>query len=250
MLMIGTTSTQLKNRHFNELYNGMKYWRGDFINTPTDLSFSPQSYLVEQLPTITNPTHFHVQNQFQVFTQGSGNIGKHEIKPYVVHYAGAFTGYGPLVSGAEGLHYITLRSQRDPGAKFIPEKTSELIKGPKHHHTTQSLDLLSLEQLVLLIRPERVDIHTDARTGLGISQIRMPKNSQFTVDFLNLSTSAYLLVVTGSIAHQAYHLTCHENIFITKDNSPYTLHTEDLPCELLFLQFPPLSAEYAPSSID
>jgi len=244
MLMIGTTSTQLKNRHFNALYNGMKYWRGDFINTPSDLPFSPQSYLVEQLPTIVNPTHFHIQNQFQVFIAGSGSIGKHEIKPCVVHYAGAFTGYGPLVSGAQGLHYITLRSQRDPGAKFIPEKTSELVKGPKHHHTTESLDLLSLEELVDLGRPQRLDIHTDQSTGLGISQIRMPPHSQFTLDFLNLSTSAYLLVMTGSITHAAYHLTPHENIFITKENAPYTVHTQDLTCEMLFLQFPPLSAEY------
>jgi len=244
MLMLGTTSTQLKNRHFNELYNGMKYWRGDFINTPSDQPFSPQSYLVEQLPTIVNPTHFHIQNQFQVFTAGSGNIGKHEIKPYVVHYAGAFTGYGPLVSGPEGLHYITLRSQKDPGAKFIPEKTNELIKGPKHHHTTECLDLLSLEDLGHLSRPQILDIHSDKSTGLGISQLRIPPHSQFTLEFLDLSTSAYLLLITGSIAHANYYLTPHENIFITKEDEPYTVNTQDLPCELLFLQFPPLSAEY------
>jgi len=72
----------------------------------------------------------------------------------------------------------------------------------------------------------------------------MPPHSQFTLEFLNLSTSAYLLLITGSIAHAEYDLTPDENIFITKEDEPYKVNTQDLPCELLFLQFPPLSAEY------
>ena len=244
MLLIGTCETQLQNRHFNELYNGMKYWRGDYINTPTGQPFAPQSYLVEQLAGIVNPTHFHIQNQFQVFTAGSGHIGKHEIKPYIVHYAGAFTGYGPLVSGTEGLNYITLRSQKDPGAKFIPEKIAELIKGPKHHYTSDSLKLLSHMELKYLKSPQKLDVHLDPSSGLGISQLRIPPNAQMSIEFLSLATCAYIVIISGCIRHDNHLLGKHENIFITAEHPPFTLKAQDLGCEVLFLQFPPLNAAY------
>jgi hypothetical protein len=36
----------------------------------------------------------------------------------VVHYAGAFTGYGPLIAGPQGITYFTLRPVCESG--FIP----------------------------------------------------------------------------------------------------------------------------------
>ena len=113
---------------YHEQPNGLKYYRQDYFEREIDDSRSPQSYLIKQLPNITNPLHFHVQNQFQVFIEGSGYFGRHTIGPYIVHYAGAYTGYGPIVAGPLGLDYLTLRSMHDPGAKFLPEKKSQFIQ--------------------------------------------------------------------------------------------------------------------------
>lgn len=243
MILIGSAASELRTRHFNELYNGMKYWRGDYFETPTNLPFSPQAYLVQQPPNITNPTHFHIQNQFQLFTAGSGFIGKNDIKPYTVHYAGAYTGYGPLVSSESGLHYITLRSLRDPGAKFIPEKRAELINGPKHHFTSEPLEVLSESNLKSLQNPCKIDIHIDP-CGLGISQLRIPANCSFKIDFLNNSTSAFLVVLGGTIIQNEHALGVHENIFLSNEHEPITVNTTETGSDMLFLQFPPLDNAY------
>ena len=81
---------------------------------------SPQAFLVEQEANATILTHYHQQNQFQVVVGGDGTLGRHAVAPLLVHYAGAFTGYGPIVSGAQGLQYLTFRANNDPGAQFLP----------------------------------------------------------------------------------------------------------------------------------
>ena len=55
------------------------------------------------------------QNQFQLFVDGQGTIGPEQIRPITVHYAGAYTGYGPIMSGPQGLKYFTIRSAFESG---------------------------------------------------------------------------------------------------------------------------------------
>src|SRR3546814_2657233 len=48
-----------------------------------------------------------------------------------IHYAGAFTGYGPLIAGPEGLSYFTIRSIHEEGANILPHAASQMLKGPR-----------------------------------------------------------------------------------------------------------------------
>src|SRR5678816_3651970 len=85
-------------------------WMANVTGGSGDAELSPTVFLVEQAPNVSLRTHFHRQNQFQIFVRGSGTIGRHPLGPLMVHYAGAYSGYGPLVAGPEGLAYFTLRT--------------------------------------------------------------------------------------------------------------------------------------------
>jgi hypothetical protein len=75
---------------------------------------SPQAYLVMQPPGSVTRPHFHQTNQFQVFVDGGGTVGKLRADPITVQYAGANTpgggGWGnPFARPPE----LVLRDVRD-----------------------------------------------------------------------------------------------------------------------------------------
>jgi quercetin dioxygenase-like cupin family protein len=101
----------------------------------------PNSKLVEQSPGSVLQTHYHVVDQFQVFVAGAGWIGKSEARPVVVHYANAFTGYGPLTAGPEGLAYLVFRLGVDPGAAWLPEARAGMKNVPRRVVHSRQVDL-------------------------------------------------------------------------------------------------------------
>jgi hypothetical protein len=92
-----------------------------FIASPPEERPSPNAYLIKQEPHSMIRPHYHHASQFQVIVAGSGRIGRHDVRPLTLHYAGQQTGYGPLVAGPDGLWYFTLRAVTESGAWFLPE---------------------------------------------------------------------------------------------------------------------------------
>src|ERR1700738_3467863 len=54
--------------------------------------------------------HFHPVDQYQVFVHGGGHLGKRAIGEITVHYADAYTPYGPMVAGDQGMSVYTIRA--------------------------------------------------------------------------------------------------------------------------------------------
>lgn len=90
----------------------------------------PIAYLVCQAPHSTIGAHFHRVNQFQVFVGGSGGFGGVPAAAPMVHYANAWSAYGPIRAGAEGIDYFTLRPAWDKGAAWMPESAAQLRAVP------------------------------------------------------------------------------------------------------------------------
>ncbi len=105
---------------------GTVFHKGEWIEAKEGRMVAPHSFLLEQPPNTTLEAHFHRNNQFQVFVEGGGTIGRHALGPVVVHYAGAYTGYGPLVSGPQGLKYFKLRPVREDG--YIPITERKVLR--------------------------------------------------------------------------------------------------------------------------
>jgi hypothetical protein len=95
----------------------------------------PQVFLVHQLSNGATPPHYHEVDQFQVFVKGSGKIGRYEIAGTILHYADAYTTYGPIISYDEGVDYFTVRLAADCGTHYMPESRKEKLRKSGRHFT-------------------------------------------------------------------------------------------------------------------
>jgi hypothetical protein len=93
----------------------------DFIGRRKDTSDHPLAFLVKGPPGYVIPPHFHTVDQFQIFVGGSATLGKHAVVAGSVHYADAYTPYGPITATDEGFDYLTLRPKSIIGYHEMPE---------------------------------------------------------------------------------------------------------------------------------
>lgn len=247
MLMLGTRESAQRHRKAGQLFNGMQYFRNDFFVSPDGDVCSPQCYLVEQAADSVNPTHFHIQNQFQLFTRGSGTIGRSPkpLGPFVIHYAGAYTGYGPIVAGPEGVDYITMRAFRDPGAKFVPQQREALKIGPKRHWASNPLELLDSGALAKLSVVETLSVHGPDPDGLAVTQLRIPPRSHAEVEIAPAAAGMFIIVLQGAIVEEGNELARLENLFISRHSAPHPVSTGEAPAEILVLHMPAQDPAYA-----
>lgn len=106
------------------------FYKGEWMESGDDPTLSPTAFLIEQPPNYTLLPHFHRQNQFQLFVEGSGSIGRAALGAVTVHYAGAYTGYGPLLSGADGIKYFTIRAVLESGFTAVAEAKEKWCAAP------------------------------------------------------------------------------------------------------------------------
>ena len=72
----------------------------------------PQAFLVHMPDEgSTIRPHFHDVDQFQVVVGGGGRMGPEAIGPVAFHYADAYTPYGPIIGGRDGIEFFTIRAQ-------------------------------------------------------------------------------------------------------------------------------------------
>ncbi len=104
-------------------------WRTNFLTHPdgTDVTEEPMGFLVEGNHERVIRPHFHENDQFQVVVSGGGVLGKHKLSIHAVHFSRAYTPYGPINFGAEGLGFLTLRARKDPGAQYLPAQRDKLV---------------------------------------------------------------------------------------------------------------------------
>jgi hypothetical protein len=125
--------------------NGTPFWLTSYVGAnrytqgagepPAPGTIYPMAFLVEQDPEAVVGAHYHQADQFQVMVGGAGRLGTHDVVEGGVHFAGAWTAYGPLAAGQAGLHYFTLRNGWDPGARYMefPENRATLRSLPRRH---------------------------------------------------------------------------------------------------------------------
>ena len=154
MTLIATAEASRANRRRAIAGDGMGFWHTLYLGTtrynmaageadPAPGAIFPMAFLVEQYAGEVANAHFHQADQFQVVVAGEGTLGSHAVRPFCVHFAGAYTAYGPIRAGAGGLTYFTLRNGFDPGARYMmreenraalravrPRRHREAVAGP------------------------------------------------------------------------------------------------------------------------
>ncbi len=136
---------------------------------------APNAFLVRQYPGVTLPTHFHHTPQFQVVAEGSGTLGRHDLRPFTVHYAGQESAYGPLAAGPEGMGYFTLRPLFESGSYIMPGARAHMSPGIRRRSVTcEPMPAMASEALAGLQTSTTDSVIEPDETGLACWRLRLP----------------------------------------------------------------------------
>ena len=207
---------------------------------------APQAYLVMQPPHSVTRPHFHQTNQFQVFVNGGGTVGKLRVDPLTVQYAGANTPYGPIQAEAEGVDYFTLRQRWDSGAKYLPEKSDMLVKGEQRQVVGGKAvsDAVALPELGA--EPHRETLIEPAEDGLFAEWLGVAPGGKAALPDAGAGGGQYHVVVSGALRRGDKELPKLSVEFALPDEGVVEVEAGANGLGLLLLRFPKITVNTMP----
>ncbi len=173
---------------------GHGYALSDHVGDHTDAGAGPQAYLVRQSAAELG-AHFHEVDQFQVVVGGEGTLGRDPVRRGVLHYADAYTAYGPIrTDPAVGLAYVTLRLEPTTGINPMPrEREKRRAAGGGGEHFTCALDG------AVPPGPRARELGRTARGARALG-LRLPAGAAPDADTLPASGRGYAVVLAGALS--------------------------------------------------
>jgi rubredoxin len=215
---------------------GNEIWRTHFLEAVPGTR-DPQAFMVQYAPGRVLRTHFHDVDEFQIVVAGRGTFGRHAIAPFTVHFARAFTPYGPIVAGADGLSFLTLRARRDSaGPQLLPDKR-EVLETVVGRNPWQAAEQLALARIDGEISTARLTTLVDA-SGLDAWVMHLPPQCFAAVPAATGSGGQYVVVLQGSITLGSGSLAAPAVGFLASDEVPLTLASGAQAAVLAVLNFP------------
>ena len=220
-------------------YIGMAPVRGMYVegNEVNDNDL-PQGFLVEQPPGSVTPPHFHEVNQFQVFVDGDGTLGKNPAGPLTVQYAGGHTPYGPIAAGETGVTYFTLRAKWDPGAKYMPQSRDRLQRGRQRQALARPVTPSGPDALRALTEPVCLSLIDREEDGMAAWMLRLGPDMAMPIPDPAGGGGQYHVVISGDLVRSGTGLPRLSCLYATPDEPPYEAQAGADGLELLVLQFP------------
>jgi len=243
MIALGCAALAGETRHHRVLENGFSFHRSEWMQSDRGPGLSPTVFLVEQPPNAVLAPHFHTQNQFQVVKAGSGTLGAHAVGPGSVHYAGAFTGYGPLVAGPAGLSYFTIRAVYETGANFLPDARDRLQRGPKRNAHGPLHEPLASEALRSLASARQVPLIAP-QDGLEAYALQLPPSSPLE-PIEARGSGQFQLVLAGALETPQRRLQAWESRYLSPGEDAGGCAAGASGVHLLVLQMPAIALEYS-----
>jgi hypothetical protein len=175
-----------------------------------------------------------------VIVGGSGKLGREAVRPFVVHYAGAFTPYGPIEPGPQGIGYMTLRATYDPGLQPMPEQREQLRAGHRkpRAHTSRPLDVDPARPAPA--EPTCEAIFAPEPDGLAALRYRVPKGAAITGPDPAGGQGQYWLVLDGEMRTAAGAVLPPKScVFVSADEpAQHVEGASSTPLDVLVMQFP------------
>jgi hypothetical protein len=207
----------------------------NFFGTPAAQGEGPQSYIVSLGPGHELRGHFHVVDQYQVFFAGSGRVGKHEVGGRIaIHYADAFTPYGPIVASEQGVSYKTVRIEHDPGAQYMPESREKMERQAGLAFTIE-LDPdpappPRTEALVSVVDP--------LETGLAVHRARVAAGESVALPDPSDTGGQMAMVLAGSILWEGQEHPAPSDVFVAPTDAGTVLVAGPEGLDAIVLAFP------------
>jgi hypothetical protein len=181
--------------------------------------------------------HFHPVDQFQLLLGGAGSLyQRHAIPPLMLHYADAYTTYGPIFGGAPALQLFTLRAEATDETAYMPADRDQLrYRGRRN---------LSVEPATQGTRPTKATAVTTTslfaagEDGFGASKITAAPAAAFEAPSAAGCSGQYLVVAEGAVefGDSAYG-RCSLG-WMDPDDDAVELRAGATGCDLLVCRFP------------
>lgn len=244
MIAMGIRSTAERTRriqvHSPELHGIKSEW----MISDEDPSLSPTIFLVEQPAGMVLPAHFHRNNQFQLVVAGTGKIGPTKLEPVTIHYAGAYTAYGPLLAGPEGLKYFTIRPVHESGMQVVAETPQHAWpKGPRCHATSKQVAVLSDHELAQVTRLLTANAIT-GDGGMRADVCTLPPGSELDLFCHEEAEGLFIFVLAGSAEVEAVTLGLWESVFLSSDELTTPIRAGAGGAQVAILAPPALAPAY------
>lgn len=217
---------------------GVTFHKAEWMESGQDPVLSPTVSLLEQPAGFEFMPHFHQQNQFQVFVGGSGAIGAHALAPVVVHYAGAYTAYGPLVAGPLGIQYFTMRPVAESGFIPVAEHRERMIRGPKRHAQSRQIAISTPEAMRRLDEIDDSFVIPLGDDGMGARLLRMPPGHSLELEHPPGCQGQFIFVLEGAVDLAGRELARWEHLYATRGEPIPRLTASAAGAELLCLSVP------------
>jgi hypothetical protein len=191
----------------------------------------PMAYLVSQGADTQIAPHFHQNDQFQVFISGRGRMGNVPLRAVTVHFAGAFTAYGPIVAEGSPIEYLTLRNGYDPGAQWMPGAKEKLKAAvARTHREATSAPADADANSSILIAPQQ--------DGLAAWMHRVPAGASFTGGDPAGGAGQFWFSLTGGFTRGGKAHGPRSCLFLSDDERPLTVTAGEAGLEMIIVQFP------------
>ena len=244
MIVIGTREHGSRRRRPVPVMQDT-FHKSEWMEAGDDPVLSPTVFLVEQPPDTVLVPHFHRQNQFQLFVAGGGTIGRNALGPVTIHYAGAYTGYGPLVSGPQGITYFTIRPVCESGFVPVEGAGERMIRGPKRHAQAGPIHVLEQEALAGLSQPVHELMLAPAPDGLVAIASCLPPGAEHIPAHVPGSQGQFVFVLAGTLMHEGRSLGLWENLFADSAGPAPVLRAGEGGAQIVVLHTPPRDPAYA-----
>jgi hypothetical protein len=219
---------------------GQQRTKLEYLPSPGSEQAGPQAFLVTVPPDGVVPPHFHTVNQFQVFFGVPGATYKNNpLADCVVHYADAYSTYGPYRAAAQQVEFFTLRPAFTSYVGYMPGKRADKIKksGRNIHVDLDHAAIESVPPPGGLATDPLIEPHPD---GLRAELVRIGPGGDWTMPLVTADgTGRYYVVLCGGLVHEARRHEVRSVIWSGPAAAPVEITADPAAgCVLLSLEFP------------
>ena len=215
-----------------------------FFKAQKEQPAAPSAFLAQYPPDEHSTAHYHAVDQFQILVKGRGELGRHSVKPYYVHFSRAYTPYGPLHADAvTGWTFMTLRARFDAGAQRMPEKLPALKEIPQRKPWQVTTQVVFPQSNDAVSYQEMTEIKDDG--GLSACAFTMAPHARATAPVPADGDGQYIVALQGGLVHDGVDKKAMAVVFVKPTEQPFELVAGAEGCQGLILNFPRVTATVA-----
>jgi|SRR5688572_13315177 rubredoxin len=218
-----------------------------FFRASIEKPDAPTAFLAKYDAGDRSCTHYHAVDQFQILVAGKGQLGRHDVAPYYVHFARAYTPYGPLHADEKtGWTFMTLRTRYDAGAQRLPGALPKLqaVRDRQPWQVTTSAVFPEAGSGVSV--QDVPDVRDDR--GLFVKTLTMAPGTRTTAPAPAGGGGQYVIIVKGSLMHEGRERKALTVVFVKPEEDAFQVEAGPEGLDALVLNFPQAATQIAESS--